>query len=69
LNEHIQTKLNSRYKPLYENDEIRRVLFARLGSQEKDEFGIKLKDAINQLDEKVRQRLVSRKNILKFWDR
>ncbi|MBN1508609.1 MAG: hypothetical protein JW955_17305 [Sedimentisphaerales bacterium] len=46
LNDSVQSKLDEHYERLYRNGENREVLYARLGSPEKDEFGQRIKAAV-----------------------
>ena len=55
LSEHIQKKLNPGYDPIYDRKETTRIVYAT--SVEKDDFGKRMKESVDKIDEKVRQHL------------
>ena len=53
LSEHIQSRLNPNEELIYDKKETRRIVYAT--SADKDEFGKRMKESIDKIDEKVRQ--------------
>jgi hypothetical protein len=67
LSDHIQKKINPGYDSLYESRENRKIVYARLGSLESDEFSLRIRSAVSQIDERVRRQITPRRRLLRFW--
>jgi len=60
LSEHIQWKLNPHEEPIYDKKETRSIVYGTF--DDKDEFGKKMKESIEQIDERVRRYLTPRRS-------
>src|SRR5262245_4372315 len=61
LNDHIQKRLNQDYDPLYDGKEAWKIVYAT----SKDDFGKRIKESVEKIDENVRQRLAGGRQLRK----